>query len=186
MWKWRVLPFSFFTFPLFTKRANLTRIYNIFITLNLINTGWSARHVDNWGSYENDILRNWQIWQLRIHQRSGKKFKWEQKRPIGSWRFSREWQIGENGEMGKNLSKVLQNSNEVTNREILTNGDYKKMANLGRKREISAKMVSMPKSLLPNIHVRWQKRASGQMAIYLARIYRFGKNQNKMTKEACR
>ena len=40
MWKWRVLPFSFFTFPLFTKRANLTRIYKIFITLNLINTGW--------------------------------------------------------------------------------------------------------------------------------------------------
>ena len=28
----------------------------------------------------------------RIHQRSGKKFKWEQKRPISSWPFSRKWQ----------------------------------------------------------------------------------------------
>ena len=27
MWKWWILPFSFFTFLLFTKRANLTRIF---------------------------------------------------------------------------------------------------------------------------------------------------------------
>ena len=41
--KWRILPFSFLTFLLFTKRANLTRIYKIFITvtltLTLIKTG---------------------------------------------------------------------------------------------------------------------------------------------------
>ena len=78
----------------------------------------------------------------------------QQKRPFGSWRFSRKWQIGENGESCKNPSKVLQTSNEVTKREIFTNGDYKKMANFGRKREISAKMVSMAKSLLPNIQIR--------------------------------
>ena len=36
-------------------------------------------------------------------------------------------------------------SNEVTKREILTNGDYKKMAKSGQTREISAKMASMSK-----------------------------------------
>ena len=54
--KWRILPVSFFTFLLFTKRANLTRIYKIFITLTLIKTGRKKRHVDNRGSYENDIF----------------------------------------------------------------------------------------------------------------------------------
>ena len=63
MWKWRIIPVSFFTFLLFTKRANLTRIYKIFITLTLIKTGWKKRHVDDRGSYKNDILRNWWIWQ---------------------------------------------------------------------------------------------------------------------------
>ena len=50
-------PFSFFTFPLFTRRVNLTRIYKIFITLTLtlIRTGWEKRHVDNCGSYEKNI-----------------------------------------------------------------------------------------------------------------------------------
>ena len=56
MWKWRIIPVSFFTFLLFTKRANLTRIYKIFITLTLIKTGWKKRHVDDRGSYENDIF----------------------------------------------------------------------------------------------------------------------------------
>ena len=41
--------------------------------------------------------------------------------------------MGENGELTK------------TTREILTNGDYKKMANFGRTREIAAKMASMSK-----------------------------------------
>ena len=57
----------------------------------------------------------------------------QRKRPIDSWRFSRKWHIRENGELSK------------TKREILTNGDYKKMANFGRTREISAKMTSMSK-----------------------------------------
>ena len=66
----------------------------------------------------------------------------------------------ENGKLEKmeNPARIHQRfcktSNEVTNREIFTNGDYKKMANFGRKREISAKMVSMAKSLLPNIQIR--------------------------------
>ena len=47
--------------------------------------------------------------------------------------ISRKWHIGENGELTK------------TTREILTNGNYKKMANFGRTREIAAKMASMSK-----------------------------------------
>ena len=65
----------------------------------------------------------------------------------------------ENGKLEK-MARIHQRfcktSNEVTKREILTNGDYKKMANFWRKREISAEMGSMPKS---------QKVASSQMAI---------------------
>ena len=61
-------------------------------------------------------------------------------RPIGSWRFSRKWK------------------NEGTEQEeILKNGDYKKMANFGRKREISTKMASTAKHSLrvwPNIQIR--------------------------------
>ena len=41
--------------------------------------------------------------------------------------------------------RFCKTSNEVTKREILTNSGYKKMANFGRKREISAKMANMPK-----------------------------------------
>ena len=37
-------------------------------------------------------------------------------------------------------------SNRVKKKEILTNGDNKKMANFGRKRAISAKMASMSSS----------------------------------------
>ena len=33
----------------------------------------------------------------------------QQKRPIGISRFSGKWQIGENGELGKNPTKILQN-----------------------------------------------------------------------------
>ena len=49
-----------------------------------------------------------------------------------------------------NLARIHQRfgktSIEVTKRGILTNGDYhKKMANLGEKRQISAKMASVPK-----------------------------------------
>ena len=48
---------SLLAFPLFYwKRANLARIYKIFITLTLIKTWWKKRHADNCGSYENDIF----------------------------------------------------------------------------------------------------------------------------------
>ena len=52
----------------------------------------------------------------------------QQKRPIGSWQFSRK--------KARIHQRFCKTSNEVTKREILTNGDYKKMANFGRKREI--------------------------------------------------
>ena len=101
---------------------------------------WQKRLVDNCGCYENhifcengefgkDLSKVWQSIYMR-----------QRKRPIGSWRFSRKWHIGENWELGKNGKT----SNEVTKREILTNDDYKKMANFARTREISAKMASIP------------------------------------------
>ena len=82
----------FFTFVLFTKRANLARIYKIFITMTLIKTWWKKGHVDNCGSYENDIFceigefgkDSSKVWQ--------KNWMMQQKRPIGSWQFSRKWQ----------------------------------------------------------------------------------------------
>ena len=80
----------------------------------------------------------------RIHQGSGKKFKWGNKRGLLA-----AGNFHENGKLEK-LARIHQrfckNSNKVTKRGILTNGDYKKMANFGRKREIWAKMASMRKT----------------------------------------
>ena len=67
-WTWGILPVRFFTFLLFKKRENLTRIYKIFITLTIIKTRWKKRHVDNRGSYENERLAN--------------KLKWDNKRGL--------------------------------------------------------------------------------------------------------
>ena len=90
MWKWRNLSFSFFTFTLFKKRANLRRIYKIFITLTLtlIKTGWKKRHVDNCGCYENDIFCEIGQFGEDSSKVWGKNYMRQQKRPIGSWRFS--------------------------------------------------------------------------------------------------
>ena len=65
----------------------------------------------------------------RIHQRSGKKF-------TASWLLAnwRKWQ-----EPIKGFAKP-----QIGDKE--GNGDYKKMTNFGRKREISAKMASMRES----------------------------------------
>ena len=77
----------------------------------------------------------------RIHQRSGKKLNETTKEVF--------WQLAIFTKMANWVARIHQRlcktSNEVTKREILTNGDHKKMENLGRKREISAKMASMPK-----------------------------------------
>ena len=79
----------------------------------------------------------------RIHQGSGKKFKWDNKRGLLA-----AGNFDENGKLEK-LARIHQrfckNSNKATKREILTNGDYK-MANCGRKKEIWAKMASMRKT----------------------------------------
>ena len=55
----------------------------------------------------------------------------QQKRRIDSWRFSRNWQIKENGQWTGIHERFGKTSIEVTKRGILTNGDYEKMANLG-------------------------------------------------------
>ena len=78
------------------------------------------------------------------------------------------------------------NSNEVTKREILTNGDYKKkMANVGEKGK--------------KIRQKWRVQRFGQLQrgtltndnfikfINLAKNFEtFSKNLSRMTKEACR
>ena len=78
------------------------------------------------------------------------------------------------------------NSNEVTKREILTNGDYKKkMANVGEKGK--------------KIGQKWRVQGFSQLQrgtltndyfikfINLAKIVKkFGQNLSRMTKEACR
>ena len=167
--KWRILPFSFLTFLLFTKRANLTRIYKIFrtltLTLTLIKTGWKNRHVDNCGCYENDVFceicefgkDSSKVWQ-KISMR-------QQKRPIGSWQFSRKLQIRENS---KNPSKLLQNLNwggkegNLDKWRLYENDKFwAKKGNFGKNGEYTKKSSR----LLPNIQVRWQKGASWQMAI---------------------
>ena len=62
----------------------------------------------------------------------------QRKRRIDSWRFSRNWQIKENGQWTRIHERFGKTSIEVTKRGILTNGDYKKTANLGEN-EISGK-----------------------------------------------
>ena len=76
------------------------------------------------------ILRKLQIWQefiglAKIKTRS-------QKRHVDNCGFYENDKFCEIGEFGfiKGLAKIL---NEVTKRGILTNGDYKKMVNLGQK-----------------------------------------------------
>ena len=78
------------------------------------------------------------------------------------------------------------NSNEVTKREILTNGDYKKKgANVGEKGK--------------KIGQKWRVQGFGQFPrgtltndnfikfINLAKKFtKFGKNLSRMTKQACR
>ena len=55
----------------------------------------------------------------------------QRKRRIDSCRFSRNWQIKENGQWIRIHERFVKTSIEVTKRGILTNGDYKKRANLG-------------------------------------------------------
>ena len=55
----------------------------------------------------------------------------QRKRRIDSWRFSRNWQIKENGQWTRIHERFGKTSIEVTKRGILRNGDHKKTANLG-------------------------------------------------------
>ena len=47
--------------------------------------------------------------------------------------ISRNWQIEKMEDWARIHQRFVENSNEVTKKGILTNGDYKKMANLGQK-----------------------------------------------------
>ena len=75
----------------------------------------------------------------RIHQKGlAKNFSETTKEPYS--------QLAIFTKMTRIHQRFCKTSNEVAKREILKKGDYKKMANFGRKREISAKMASMRKS----------------------------------------
>ena len=96
----------------------------------------------------------------RIHQRSSKKFKWDNKRGLLA--------AGNFHENGKNPSKVLQNrkwgdkEGNRDKRRLLENGKFWAIkGNLGKNGEYAKKSSR----LLPNIQIRWQKVASWQMAI---------------------
>ena len=104
------------------------------------------------------ILRNWRICQGFI-KGLAKNFNETTKEAY--------WQLAIFTKMARIHQRFCKTSNEVTKREILTNGDYKKMVKFGRKREISAKMARMPKShrVCQNIQIRWQKVACWQMTI---------------------
>ena len=99
-------------------------------------------HVDNCGSYENEILRNWRIWQGFI-KGLAKKINETTRGLLAAGNFHENRKLEKMAGIHQRFCKT---SNEVTKREILINGGYKKMANFGRKREISAKMANMPKS----------------------------------------
>ena len=60
--------------------------------------------------------------------------------------------------MARIHQRFCKTSNEVTKREILTNGDYKKMANFGRKREISAKNGEYAKKSLAKYSHKMTKK----------------------------
>ena len=83
------------------------------------------------------ILRNWQIWQGFIKGLA---------KILNETTKEAYWQLAIFAKMARIHQRFCKTSNEVTKRAILTNGGYKKMANFGRKREISAKMTSIPKS----------------------------------------
>ena len=96
----------------------------------------------------------------RIHQRSGKKFQWDNKRGLLA--------AGNFHENGKNPSKVLQNlkwgdkEGNLDKRRLKENGKcWAKKGNFGQNGEYAKKSSK----LLPNIQIRWQKVASWQMAI---------------------
>ena len=137
MWKWRNLSFSFFTFTLFKKRANLRRIYEIFITLTLtlIKTGWKKRH----------ILRNWRIWQGFIKglakklNETTKEAYWQLAifNKIANWR---KWGIGQESIKGFAKPQMRWQRGKSWLMAII-----RKRQVLGEKRQISAKMASMPK-----------------------------------------
>ena len=81
-------------------------------------------------------------------------------RPIGSWRFSRKWQI------------------EGTEEEkILKNGDYKKMANFGKNGEYCQTFIKGMAKYSNKMTKRGILTNGNFTKISnLARIYRFGKN----------
>ena len=112
----------------------------------------------------------------RIHQRSGKKFKWDNKRGLlAAGNFHENDKLEKMATIHQRFCKT---SNDVTKEEILTNGDYKKLANFGRKREISARMASWQMAILRKLQIwqefiglskiktRWQKRHVNNCGFY--------------------
>ena len=61
------------------------------------------------------------------------------------------------GKLARIYQRFCKTSNEVTKREILTNGDYKKMANFGRKRNFGKNSEYAKKSLAKYSHKMTKK-----------------------------
>ena len=76
--------------------------------------------------------------------------------------ISRNWQIEKMGDWARIRQRFGKNSNEVTKRGNLANGDYKKMANLGENGKFRQKWRVQE---FGQIQMRWQKGASWQMTI---------------------
>ena len=92
----------------------------------------------------------------------------QQKRHIDSWQFSQKWQIWENGELGKNPSKVGKTSIEVKREKSWQAAIIIRKWQIRRKKANFRKNGECAKNssgVWPNIQMRWQKRASWPIAI---------------------
>ena len=72
--------------------------------------------------------------------------------------FHENGKLEKMGKWARIYQRFCKTSNEVAKREILTNGDYKKMANFGRKREISAKNGEYAKKSLAKYSHKMTKK----------------------------
>ena len=99
------------------------------------------------------ILRNWQIWQGFIKGLA---------KNLNETTKEAYWQLAIFTKMARIYQRFCKNSNEVTKRGNLTNGDYKKMANLGENGKFRQKWRVQE---FGQIQMRWQKGASWQMTI---------------------
>ena len=150
----------------FTKMANVAKLANL--DSSKVWHSWFAttKQSDHVGGQYNEN----RVW-----------FPWSQVQTsnIDSWRFHeigklRKWGIGQ--EIHRRFAKTQMR----WQRAILTNGDHKKMANLGEKGKSAQKWRVQG---FGQIQMRWQKGHLEKWQVY--KNCKFGKNFKRMTKEAC-